>query len=111
MNRNKSIDLLIGNIANVVLHEILENAIEDELIRNHYEKEIMHSLIIAKKYRKMINPVDVSLPEKDIKHIKDQIMKRVKSALMLRISKGYQNLKIESIEEITDKFLKQIKVT
>ena len=32
-NRNKLIDLFIGNIANAVVHKILEQAVDDEILR------------------------------------------------------------------------------
>ena len=50
-NRNKLIDLFIGNISNSVVHEILEKAIDNEEISRRYEKELTTSLEIAKKYR------------------------------------------------------------
>jgi len=50
-NRNRLIELFIGNITNSVIHKILEKAINDEDISNRYEKELINSLEIAKKYR------------------------------------------------------------
>jgi len=67
-NRNKLIDLFVGNISNSVVHMILEKAIdEDNLrkhydkidednLRKHYDKEFSISLDIAKNYREKINP-------------------------------------------------------
>ena len=43
-NRNKLIDLFIGNLVNAVLHRILEKAILDSLeIAVKYKKEIKNS--------------------------------------------------------------------
>ena len=87
MNRNKLIDLFISNLANVVLHKILEIAIDDEIIRKHYDKELGHSLEIAKKYREKINPVEDILPSKDIEYIKNKVINKVNSELKIRIEK------------------------
>ena len=57
-NRNKLIRLFIGNISNVVIHKILERAIDIEEVRIKYNKEIKTSFEIAKHYRDQINPVD-----------------------------------------------------
>ena len=48
-NRNKLIDLFIGNIANAALHQILEQAVDDELLRKYYDKELLNSVEIARK--------------------------------------------------------------
>ena len=64
-NRNKLINLLIGNISNSVVHDILENAIDNEEIANKYEKELTTSFKIAKKYREKINPINSFFLDKD----------------------------------------------
>ena len=56
-NRNKLIALFIGNISNAVVHKILEEAVEDEVIRKYYDKELLNSIEIAKRYREKINPI------------------------------------------------------
>lgn len=38
-NRSKLIELFIGNISNAVVHKILGKAIDDDNVRNHYNKE------------------------------------------------------------------------
>ncbi len=40
MNRNRLIDAFVSNLANAVLHEILEMAIDRDEIALVYEKEI-----------------------------------------------------------------------
>ena len=68
-NRNKLIDLFIGNISNSIVHKILEKAINDKELANRYNKELLSSLKIARRYREKINPVNAPLPDKDIEHI------------------------------------------
>ena len=109
-NRNKLIDLFIGNISNSILHEILEKAIDDEELSNRYNKESLNSLEIAKKYREKINPINTPLPDKDIDYIKTKITNKVRAELMLRISKGYENINSDLIEELVDKALKNMNV-
>ena len=109
-NRNKLIDLFIGNIANAALHKILEQAVDDELLRKYYDKELLNSVEIARKYREKINPVNWSLTEKDIGHIKSKVINKVNSELKLRIEKGYKNINLDSVEDIVDKMLVDMKV-
>jgi len=108
-NRNKLIDLFIGNLTNAILHRILEKAIEQEEISAKYKKEMKTSWEIAKDYREKINPPS-SFPLKDISEIKERLVRRVKSELSIRISKGYKNLNIESVESEVENALKEMKV-
>lgn len=111
-NRNKLIDLLIGNLSNAILHRILEKAIfENPEIAEKYKKEIINSWQIAKIYREKINPIFSSFPEKDIEYIKDKLIKRVKSELSIRISKGYKNLSPNNIEQEIEQALRELKIT
>lgn len=110
-NRNKLIDLFVGNISNSVVHRILEKAIEEENIRRHYDKEFIISLEIAKKYRTKINPINKPLPRKDIVKIKEKIKKKVDAELKLRISKGYTNINLELVEPIINELLSETNVT
>ena len=110
-NRNKLIDLFIGNMSNCAVHQILEKAIEEESIRDHYNKELLLSLDIAKRYREKINPKNKALPTKDIERIRKRVMRRVNTELNLRISKGYENINLEDVEVIVDKLLKNTKVS
>ncbi|MBS3122648.1 hypothetical protein J4434_07240 [Candidatus Woesearchaeota archaeon] len=79
-NRNKLIELFIGNISNAVVHEILTKAIDDENIRRHYDKELKVSFDTAKKYREKINPVNTTLPEKDTDYIREKIKKNASNS-------------------------------
>ena len=110
-NRNKLIDLFIGNISNCVVHEILENAIKEESIRDHYNKELIISLDIAKRYREKINPKNKAFPTKDIERIRKKVIQRVNTELKLRISKGYENINLKDVEVTVDKLLENTKVT
>ena len=108
-NKNKLIQLFIGNVYNAIVHEILEKAIDLEEIKNKYHKELRTSMDIAKYYRDKINPVDKPLL-KDAKDIKKDIMSRVNNELKIRISKGYKNIDLDSVESTVNKFLKELKV-
>lgn len=110
-NRNRLIKRFTGNLSNSIIHEILEKAINDEDIRKKYDKESTISLKIAMKYRKKINPTGTSLPEKDVKYIREDVVKKVRSELRSRIAKGYLNIDISSVDKIVDKFLKNLKVS
>jgi hypothetical protein len=109
-NKNKLIDLFIGNISSAVLHKILEEAVDDEVLRKYYDKELLNSLEIAKRYREKINPVHVPLPEKDFEYIKNKIISKVNNELKSRISKGYENIDLNVVEKTTNKILKNIDV-
>jgi len=104
-NRNKLIDLFIGNISNAVLHKILEEAVEDDIIRKYYDKEFLNSIEISKRYIEKINPVKGPLPEKDIENIKNKVIVKVTNELQIRISKGYKNINLDLIEGTINKML------
>ncbi|MBI2650694.1 hypothetical protein HYX04_05295 [Candidatus Woesearchaeota archaeon] len=109
LNRKKLIDLFVGNIANAILHKILEKAVGDDVIRRYYDKEFLNSFEIAKKYREKINPMDNKLPESS--EIKERIMKKVNNELKIRISKGYENIDLSWVEPTTHKILSELKVS
>lgn len=109
-NRSKLIDSFIGNISNAILHKILENAIDDKDIANKYLKESKNSWDIAKKYREKINPVNTYLPDKDINYIKQKITNKVRAELLIRISKGYENINLKIVEKFVDKTLQEMNV-
>lgn len=111
-NRNKLIELFIGNISNAIVHDILEKAIKNEkqYLADKYRKELLASFQIAKKYREKINPVNIPLPEKDFLYIKEKITKKVKSELQLRILKGYENIDLNFIEEEVNRILEEMKI-
>lgn len=110
-NRNKLIDLFIGNMSNFIVHKILEKAINKEEISKRYKKEQTNSLEIAKKYRDKINPINEPLPNTDITYIKDKILNKVMYKLKSRISDGYDNIDLSSIENEVDTALKEAKIT
>lgn len=112
-NRNKLIDLFIGNASNAVLHRILEKAIlglNNLEVAGKYRKEINTSYDAAKKYREKINPLNSPFPEKDIEEVKEKILRRVKSELNTRISLGYLNIDLNNLEKEIDDFLKELKI-
>ena len=109
-NSNKLIELFIGNIANAIVHSLLELAIGAELVADKYRKELASSFEAAKRYREKINPISRMFPDKDVAYIKEKIMARVKSELITRISKGYNNIDLGLIESLTDKALRDVKI-
>jgi hypothetical protein len=109
-NRNKLIDLFIGNMCNAILHKILEKAIDIPEIASKYNKEILNSWNIAKIYREKINPINSILHSKDTEEIEKRIIQRVKSELLIRISKGYKNINIEEVEKFVKEALREMKI-
>ena len=104
-NRNKLVDLFIGNISNYIVHKILEMAIDDSEIINKYKKESKASFDIAKKYREKINPISKLHDSLDIK---EKIMKRVKNELNDRIKRGYEGIDLGLVEIVTSDALKEL---
>ncbi|MEX2017070.1 MAG: hypothetical protein WD876_01215 [Candidatus Pacearchaeota archaeon] len=109
-NRNKIIELFIGNISNAIVHEILEKAASKEFMTDKYRKELITSFEIAKRYREKINPVNKPLPNKDVGYIRNKIINKVRAELMMRISKGYENIEFNLIEELVDTALKNTNI-
>lgn len=109
-NRNKLIDLFIGNISNAILHRILEKAIKQEEISKHYQKEMRTSWDIAVKYREKINP-PANFPLKDASEIRERLVRKVKTELVSRIAKGYKNLNLSSVEPEVEEALKEMNIT
>ena len=109
-NRNKLIELFISNLSNSIIHEILEKATAQEELTNKYNKELLNSLQIAKRYRDKINPTTSQLPYQDTIYIKNKIINKVRNELRLRISRGYENININLIPELVDRFLKETKI-
>lgn len=109
-NRNKLTRLLIGNLVNVIIHKVLEESAEEDILRTHYDKESLTSLQIAKKYREKINPPKGELPDKDISKIREEVLKRANKELELRISKGYQRINLNQTKTILEKTLKKLKI-
>jgi len=48
-NRNKLIELFIGNISNSIIHKILEIAVSREFVADKYRKELIASPELAKR--------------------------------------------------------------
>lgn len=107
-NRNKLIDLFIGNLSNSIVHQILERAVSKEIVADKYRKELITSFEVAKRYREKINPPNRALPDRDISYIREKIVSKVKAELMLRISKGYKNIDLGLVEALTDKVLEDL---
>ena len=110
MNRNKLLEAFISNLANVIVHQILEKAIDRREIVEIYSKEIKNSFEIAKRYREKINPKNSSLPFHDIEDIKTKLKRKINSELKLRIDKGYKNIELSLVSELIDKFLKEMRI-
>ena len=110
MNKNKLLNLFVSNLANVIVHKVLEKAIDKPEIANVYTKEVKNSFEIAKKYREKINPVDKFLPSHNIQELREKIIKKVKAELNLRIAKGYTNINLSLVEEFVDNSLKELSI-
>lgn len=108
-NKAKLIELMAGNLANAVLHKILEQAVDNADITSKYLKEIDNSWEVAKRYRERINPVDRPLPERELKEIKEKIIHKVKAELQIRMAHGYGNLDLENVEKTVEEMLRKIK--
>ena len=109
-NRNKLIGLFIGNLANAIVHAILEEAIDRKEIADRYRKEWKTSKDIAVAYRKKINPAEFPLPSTDVEHIRAKLRKRINSELKSRIARGYQNINLERIDILIEKYLKECRI-
>ena len=109
-NRNKLIELFIGNLSNAIVHEILEKAVSSKSMADKYRKELATSFGIAKRYREKINPLKRTFPDKDINYIKEKIINNVKVELMIRISKGYKNIDLTLVDRLVDKALREVKI-
>ena len=101
---------MIGNTATAVVHRILEKAITNDDIAKRYGKEILNSLDIAKIYREKINPPHTPLHDRDAQKIQKKIVAKVKSELLLRISKGYTNIDLTLIDTIVNDALKELRI-
>ncbi|MDO8516672.1 MAG: hypothetical protein Q7S33_00960 [Nanoarchaeota archaeon] len=109
-NKNHFVKLFVGNICNSIVHAILEKAINLEEIKIRYNKELQTSFEKAEVYRQKINPINTSLPLKDMQFIKETIIHHVKAELNSRILRGYKNINLSLIEPTTDDFLKKMKI-
>lgn len=110
VNRNKLLELFISNLANAIIHKILEKAIDKPDISEKYNKEIKNSWEIAKRYREKINPINKNLSDKDIEEIRRKVINKVKSELMIRIGRGYENIDLSLVEKFVEKSLSEMKI-
>ena len=108
MNKNRVVNLFVSNLANVIVHKVLEIAIDRPEIASVYTKEVKNSLQIAKNYREKINPLDKVLPIEYARDIRDKIITKVKAELNSRIRKGYTNISISLVETFVDASLKEL---
>lgn len=110
LNKGKLIEILISNLANAIVHEILEQAIKEEELTSKYRSEVLNSYSIAKVYRQKINPIDKSLSVIDQKYICSKLESKARKELLSRINKGYTGINQELIPKIIDKFLKELNI-
>ena len=108
MNRNRLLDAFISNLANVVVHKVLEKAIDKPEITEVYDKEVKNSLDIAKRYREKINPINRARPVHDIRELKEKIANKARAELNLRILRGYTNIDLPLVEKFVDEILKEL---
>lgn len=109
-NRNKLLDLLIGNLANAVVHKVLVEAAEEAQRKKYYDDEFSNSIEIARDYRERINPVNEPLPENDAAEIRWKIINKAEAELKLRIAKGYENINLASVREVTNKLMADLNI-
>ena len=75
--------------------------------RNKIPKAIPKKAILPAK----INPINRVLPDKDIDHIKNRIIRNVKAELLSRVSRGYENIDLSSVEEVIAGVLRDMKIS
>ncbi|MDO8655733.1 MAG: hypothetical protein Q7K45_00715 [Nanoarchaeota archaeon] len=94
----------------IVIHKVLEASAKEDILRRYYDKESLISFNVAQKYRELINPVQRELPFQDIEEMTQDIKRRVKKELELRISKGYEGINLNLIEQILENLLRELKI-
>lgn len=67
-------------------------------------------MTIAKFYREKLNPIDNILSEKDALLLKENILKKVRAELRIRIEKGYLGIRLDLVELEVEKALKSLLV-
>jgi predicted Zn-dependent protease len=102
-NKKKLLKIILGNLSNAILHEILADAVFNEL-RFYYSKESTNSLEIAIRYRQKLS-ANFSFPV----HLKLKLIQLIRSKLNQRIRKGYKNIDLTKIESFVEKYLQKIK--
>jgi len=109
-NRGQLIEIFVSNLANSIVHQILEKATDEQIYIDGYGKEMRNSRQIAENYRGKINPIDMPLPVKDAEEVRQKLKSKVNAELRLRISGGYKNINLELVEELVSLALKELKV-
>jgi hypothetical protein len=109
-NKNQLIDLFIGNLANAIIHSILEKSIDRIELTGKYRNEAVNSYEVARRYRERINPVNKPLSLNDLFYIKEKLKNKVTTELNLRISKGYQNINLDIVDSEIYNKLKELDV-
>jgi len=107
-NRNKLLDLLIGNLSNSIVHSILEKSYD--LHKDKYKKESISSLQKSIIYRSKINPLNKPLPDTDIEYIKSKLKNKITSELLKRIALNYQNINLSLIDPEINSTLKKLNI-
>ena len=74
-----------------------------------YRKETLNSFEIARRYREKINPVGNILPDKI--YVRDKIIRKVRTELGLRISRGYSGIDIGLVDGEVDLILRELGVS
>jgi len=108
-NRNKLLDLFEGNVANAVLHIILDKCNNDENIAKKYVEEWKISLEVARRYRRKINPAHTIFQKSEGEELKRSIISRVRAEVLFRISKGY-TIDSSLIDVSADDVLRELNV-
>ncbi|MBI4139393.1 hypothetical protein HY483_00340 [Candidatus Woesearchaeota archaeon] len=109
-NRNKIIDIFVGNTVNAIVHVILQQSISDEDVSKKYLEEVRTSLKSAKKYREKVNPINTVFQRIEAENLKIIIQRKVEKKLHKRIAKGYKDIAIGTVEENVVKILQELKV-
>ena len=94
----------------MVVHQILEKAIDSPEIAKSYRNEIKNSWAIAQRYREKIHPLNNALPSHDSSKIRDKIIREVRAKLARRIAKGYRNINLSLVEPYVDDSLKNLTI-
>jgi len=108
MNRNKLLKHLVGHLSTAITHRVLQEAIEEEDLRNYYGKEAAHALEKAIEYRNSINPSVLSTEEAN--ELKQRIIQNVRNELQKRQEKGYTGIDFSRIATVTEELLEKVRM-
>ncbi len=110
MERNKNISKMISNLANAVVHQILEKAIDKDEVKEYYKKEIKNSWELSKNIRNEINPIDRIFNINEVNEILRKLKNKINSELNLRINKGYEDIDLSLVDIYVINSLKELKI-